>query len=209
VLVPEPVKHPDTLKLVIHPLCFKRWLALRSELWQSPGMSEELTFINLPFAEDTPSPRELGAVLTDQLYREAMQLAEDSRTYFDHVGQWDRKRLEPMDRVLFSCESLKVTTRLMHAISWLLVRKAVLANEMNEAEARLPERRLGRATATLSDDLPRLQTLPPMAQRLVTRSQDLYSRLQRLEAQMFEVLDVSGPGQGPARALLDRIEGAF
>jgi regulator of CtrA degradation len=201
--------HQDKLKLVIHLLCFKRRLALALKLWQCLRMSEELTFIDLPFADDVQSPRELGAVLIDQLYREAMQLAEDSRTYFDHVGQWDRKRLEPMDRVLFSCESLKVTTRLMHAISWLLVRKAVLAHEMNEAEARLPERRLGRATVTTEDDLPRLKTLPPMAQRLVVRSQDLYSRLHRLETQMFDTSAITISGEGPARALMDRIEGAF
>jgi regulator of CtrA degradation len=172
-------------------------------------MSEELTFIDPPFANLIEPPRELGALLIDQLYREAMQLAEDSRTYFDHVGQWDRKRLEPMDRVLFSCESLKVTTRLMHSISWLLVRKAVLAHEMNEVEARLPERRLGRATATADDDLPRLQTLPPMAQRLVLRSQDLYSRLYRLENQMFDTVSASVTGEGPVRELMDRIQGAF
>jgi regulator of CtrA degradation len=172
-------------------------------------MSEELTFIDLPFAEDGQTPGELGLRLTEQLYREAMQLAEDARTYFDHVGQWDRKRLEPMDRVLFSCESLKVTTRLMHAISWLLVRKAVQANEMDEAEARLPERRLGRATVTVADDLPRLQSLPPMAQRLVVRSQDLYTRLQRLETQMLDSDAGADVAQSPARALLERIEGAF
>jgi regulator of CtrA degradation len=172
-------------------------------------MSEELTFVDLPFADDGQSPRELGLRLTEQLYREAMQLAEDARTYFDHVGQWDRKRLEPMDRVLFSCESLKVTTRLMHAISWLLVRKAVQASEMDESEARLPERRLGRATMTVADDLPRLKSLPPMAQRLVIRSQDLYSRLQRLETQMLENDTGTEAAQSPARALLERIEGAF
>jgi regulator of CtrA degradation len=201
--------HPDRTKLGIHLLCFKWWLALQLKLWQCLWVSEELTFIDLPFAEDTESPRELSAMLIDQLYREAMQLAEDSRTYFDHVGQWDRKRLEPMDRVLFSCESLKVTTRLMHAISWLLVRKAVQAHEMNEAEARLPERRLGRASVTQEDDMQRLATMPPMAQRLVVRSQDLYNRLHRLENQMIDSNGFAAPGNSPARALMERIEGAF
>ena len=152
----------------------------------------------------------LTADLIDQLYREAMQLAEDARTYFDHVGQWDRKRLEPMDRVLFSCESLKVTTRLMHAISWLLVRKAVLAGEMVAEEAMLPERRLGRASSSTQDDLARLASLPPMAIRLVNRSQELYLRLQRLEGQMAreEAVDAT-QAPSPALALLQRIEGAF
>ncbi len=149
---------------------------------------------------------QLTPKLINSLYHEAMSLAEDARSYFDHVGQWDRKRLEPMDRVMFSCESLKVTTRLMHAISWLLVRKAVQAGEMHEAEALHPDRRLGRASPTNADDSNRLKTLPNMAGRLVSRSIDLHNRLKRLEDQMLRDMSVD---DGPARSLMQRIERAF
>jgi regulator of CtrA degradation len=142
----------------------------------------------------------------DTLYREAMALAEDARDYFDHVGQWDRKRLQPMDRVLFSCESLKVTTRLMHVISWLLVRKAVLAGEMTLADAMAPDRRLGRTTKSIEQDSPRVKTLPPMAQRLIAKSQDIYVRIKRLEDQMEGEAPTD---DSPARLLQQKLQASF
>ena len=54
--------------------------------------------------------------LIDQLYVEAMVLADEARCYFDEGGRAERDALDPMIRVSFSCESLKVTTRLMHEI---------------------------------------------------------------------------------------------
>lgn len=152
--------------------------------------------------QKTLTPKVINA-----LYQESMALAEDARDYFDHVGQWDRKRLQPMDRVLFSCESLKVTTRLMHVISWLLVRKAVLANEMTPADAMTPDRRLGRTTKNPQQDSPRIKTLPPMAQRLISKSQELYVRIKRLEDQLEG--SEAEPDDSPARQLQQKLAAAF
>jgi regulator of CtrA degradation len=154
---------------------------------------------------ETLHPTELTAKLVDQLYQESMTLAEDARDYFDHVGQWDRKRLGPMDRVLFSCESLKVTTRLMHVISWLLVRKAVMAGEMRADEAMSSDRRLGRASTTSTEESPRIKTLPPESQRLITKSQELYLRIKRLE----ESLGEDEKHDGPARGLQQKLMASF
>ena len=60
------------------------------------------------------------AKVIDALYVEAMVLADDARAYFDTFSREDRDALGPVLRVAFSCESLKVTTRLMHIIAWLL-----------------------------------------------------------------------------------------
>ena len=60
---------------------------------------------------------ELTAKLVDGLYVEAMVLADEARAYFDRAASDDRLALDPVDRVGFSCESLKVTTRLMHLIA--------------------------------------------------------------------------------------------
>ena len=67
----------------------------------------------------------LAKRLIDGLYTEAMLLADEVRAYFDDVGRDARDLLDPIERVLFSCESLKVTTRLMHVIAWLLTQRAV------------------------------------------------------------------------------------
>ncbi|QCI79775.1 DUF1465 family protein [Hankyongella ginsenosidimutans] len=152
-------------------------------------------------------PAALTARLVDQLYHEAMDLAEETRSYFDSMGQEERRLLAPMARVVFSCESLKITTRLMHAISWLLVQKAVAAGEMTPEDANRSDRRLGLANSGVpigQDE--RLAMLPEAARALVARSEDLFERACRLEQQVGQPeADVDSP----ARALISRLEAAF
>ena len=88
-----------------------------------------------------PARPRLPAKLIDSLYVEAMVLADEARAYFDEHGRSDRLSLDPIVRVGFSCESLKVTTRLMHVIAWLLTQRAVEAGELSAAQARNPARR--------------------------------------------------------------------
>src|ERR1700740_909774 len=83
--------------------------------------------------------------LVDSLYVEAMLLADEARAYFDEIGRDERDALAALNRVAFSCESLKVTTRLMHIIAWLLTQRAVDAGELSPGEALRPSRRLGEA----------------------------------------------------------------
>ncbi len=71
----------------------------------------------------------------DSLYTEAMLLADEARSYFDRNGREDRLRLDPLLRVGFSVESLKVTTRLMHVIARLLTQRALEAGEISRDEA--------------------------------------------------------------------------
>jgi len=140
--------------------------------------------------------------LTDSLYTEAMLLADEVRGYFDDAGRDIRDRLDPMERVLFSCESLKITTRLMHVIAWLLTQRAVDAGELSMEGARSATRRLGGAVAT---DAATLARLPVDAQRLVIASIDIYRRVARLDAGLDDVL----PPASPARQLHARLSQAF
>jgi regulator of CtrA degradation len=140
--------------------------------------------------------------LIDALYTEAMILADEARAYFDEAGRDDRQTLEPFARVGFACESLKVTTRIMHIVAWLLTQRAVESGEIRSADGRRPERRLGHASE--SDALV-VDQLPEAAQRLINSSADLYSRVQRLDE--GQLLDE--PMQSPARALMGRLERDF
>lgn len=145
----------------------------------------------------------LTPALIDPLYTEALALADEARSYFTRMGQDERFNLEPMERVLFSCESLKVTTRLMHVISWLLVGKAVAAGEMTPEEACVPERRLGFVENSDETQEPRLTLLPAQALSLIRRSRDLYGRVSHIEASLME------NGVGGARALQGRLDQTF
>lgn len=146
-----------------------------------------------------PQEARITPRLIDSLYTEAMLLADEARAYFDETGRDDRQTLEPFARVGFACESLKVTTRIMHIVAWLLTQKALETGEIKSADGRRPERRLGHAND--SDPLVIAQ-LPESAVRLINSSADLYSRIKRLdEGQMIDE-----PVQSPARALMGRLE---
>ena len=137
--------------------------------------------------------------LIDSLYTEAMLLADEARSYFDEAGRDERSTLEPFARVGFACESLKVTTRIMHIVAWLLTQRAIESGEIPGRGGRRPERRLGHAQDT---DPAVLAALPPSAQRLIGTSADLYARVKRLDD---GGLEADAP-QSPARALMGRLE---
>lgn len=146
---------------------------------------------------DTSAP--ITPKLVDSLYVEAMLLADEARAYFDKNGREDRMGLDPLVRVGFSCESLKVTTRLMHVIAWLLTQKAVVAGEITAAQAKRPERGLGDA---IESDPEVLRQLPESARTLIQASCDLYDRVQRISDGGGE----SDFPQSPARSLLNRLQ---
>ena len=138
--------------------------------------------------------REMSRKLVDSLYVEAMVMADEARAYFDSQGDLDRDSLEIMARVSFSCESLKVTTRLMHIIAWLLTQRAIHNGELRGAKS----------------DPEVVARFPFAARALIDASQDLYDRVARLQNSL-------GTGRGgmphvpasPARQLLHRLESSF
>ena len=137
--------------------------------------------------------------LVDSLYTEAMVLADEARAYFDDAGREEQKTLEPFARVGFACESLKVTTRIMHIVAWLLTQRAIESGEIRRPDGRRPERRLGRAS---DSDQAVVEQLPANARQLIAASSDLYARIQRLdEGQLADE-----PPPSPARALMGRLE---
>lgn len=137
--------------------------------------------------------------LVDSFYTEAMVLADEARSYFDEAGRDDRGTLDPYVRVAFACESLKVTTRIMHIVAWLLTQRAIESGEITYREGQRPERRLGNAQAS---DPALVERLPQAARRLVNASADLYARVRRLD----EGTVSDEPPLSPARALMGRLE---
>ena len=149
---------------------------------------------------DHPGPQvRITSRLIDSLYTEAMLLADEARSYFDDAGRADRSTLEPFARVGFACESLKVTTRIMHIVAWLLTQRAIESGEIPNRDGRRAERRLGHAQ---DSDKGVVAQLPESAQKLINSSADLYARVKRLDEGTVEV-DVP---QSQARALMGRLE---
>jgi regulator of CtrA degradation len=133
--------------------------------------------------------------LVDALYTEAMLLADEARSYFDSVGRDDRAAMAPLARVTFSCESLKVTTRLMHVVAWLLARRNGTPDQ---------DQALNPLSAAASSDVDVLVSLPEEARAIILASADLYDRVVRLQQQFGKPLDVS-----PVLGLQNRLARAF
>lgn len=121
------------------------------------------------------------AKLVESLYIEAMVLADEARSYFELSHSDQGLGADNEVRIDMSCESLRVTTRLMHSIAWLLNQKAYFAGELSEHQLRSRSRSLGKCTA--SDPFV-VARLPAEAQRLVRETQHLLDRLMRLEASL-------------------------
>ncbi len=162
--------------------------------------SRKWHFTRMENSRDTPEPEaRITPRLVNSFYTEAMVLADEARSYFDDAGREDRTTLDPFVRVNFACESLKVTTRIMHIVAWLLTQRAIESGEIPFREGRRPERRLGHA----QDSDPAVVTrLPEEARRLVASSSDLYMRVKRLD----EGSSAEEPPVSPARALMGRLE---
>ena len=140
--------------------------------------------------------------MIDTLYVEAMLLADEARGYFDQGARIEREALDPLGRVTFSCESLKVTTRLMHIIAWLLTQRAVDSGELSPRDALDPARRLGDAPVT-ADAV--LAQMPDDARTLIASSIDLHRRVARLDDAQVE----PQPSDSPVQHMQARLAMAF
>lgn len=149
---------------------------------------------------DSPA-QPITSLVLHRLYTEVMILADEARAYFER--HHENEIIAPELAVAFSCESLKVTTRLMHSIAWLLSEKAVCSGEIDESQIEYHDRKLGYAPAS---DKQLVETLPAQAQYLVAESEIIYDRLKRLNNQIQSEAIQSKPFQ---HLMLDRLEAAF
>lgn len=125
------------------------------------------------------NPADISPAIVHALYLDALALAEETRSAFDLSG-----RLEAVGeggelmRVALSCEALRTTTRMMHAIAWLLNQRAYLEGELSEFQLR----RHGRLPPNQCDaDSAQLALLDPALQDLVQRTQRFHARIARLD----------------------------
>lgn len=142
--------------------------------------------------------------IVEGLYREALELADEVRHTFALSGQLERIGAdEDPSRVALSSEGLRTTTRMMHAISWLLNHRAYFMDEISEVQLR----RQGRlASGMMASDARHRALLAAPVAELVARTQAFYARLLRLDSEWR--LSDAEPGSASAiQRLRERIEG--
>ncbi|HWA30943.1 MAG TPA: DUF1465 family protein [Rhizomicrobium sp.] len=145
-----------------------------------------------------------GSALFEKTFDEGMSLVEETARYLDGKGREEAKELPRKAALLYAGESMRVTTRLMQAASWLLVQRAVHEGEM-EAEVAAGERyRLGSKEICLGGRDDGMDLLPKTLQDLLKRSDNLYRRIARLDDVLF-----AAPRKSGAQSQLERLEQAF
>ncbi len=122
-------------------------------------------------------------------YDETLALVVEARDYVRDGGAAEGRYLEPDVRVLLSCETLRLTTRLTEVMAWLLAQRALHAGEISAAEVRHDSHRLAAAELCLREAGAVSGYLPPRLKSLMERSERLYRRVRRLDELMMRDLD--------------------
>jgi regulator of CtrA degradation len=123
-----------------------------------------------------PNSATINPRIVETLYHDALLLADEVRHAFEQPCGFDND--EPL-RIALSSEGLRTTTRMMHAIAWLLNHRAYFAGEMNQFQLR----RNGRLSPDLrQSEAAQLARLQPEIVDLVESTQHFYDRLLRLDA---------------------------
>lgn len=125
-------------------------------------------------------PTDINPHIVEALYNEALLLADEVRASFDLSGRLDDiSRDEDIARIALSCEALRTTTRMMHIIAWLLNQRAYFAGEITQLQLRRHGRLPAKATRS---DPGQMALLTPELRALITTTERLYARIERLDA---------------------------
>ncbi|MEJ5977876.1 DUF1465 family protein [Novosphingobium sp. PS1R-30] len=145
-------------------------------------------------------PVTINPRIIDALYSEALVLSDEVRAAFMLSGRIETAgREEDLARIALSCEALRTTTRMMHAIAWLLNHRAYFMGELSEFQLR----RHGRLSPDAAGGEPeRLALLDPEIRVLIGATERFYARLMRLDCGWREH-DVQAPSA--IAALRERI----
>jgi len=153
-----------------------------------------------------PPPRSFtGSALFVRTFDEGMALVEETARYLDGPGRDEARALSRKGAILYAGESMRVTTRMMQAASWLLVQRAVHDGDMEPDQASLGRYRLGSKEICLGAAAEGADSLPASLRDLLSRSDNLYRRIARLDDVLF---GDAGPVSG-ARGQLDTLARAF
>ncbi|MEZ5742354.1 MAG: DUF1465 family protein [Sphingomonadaceae bacterium] len=147
-------------------------------------------------------PATINPRIVEGLYAEALVLSDEVRAAFALSGRIDdATRYEDLTRVALSCEGLRTTTRMMHAIAWLLNHRAFFMGELSEFQLR----RNGRLSPELlGTDQANFELLTTDMQDLIAATERFYARLLRLDKRWRQ----RDPGQMSAIASLRKRMGS-
>lgn len=145
--------------------------------------------------------RTIHEQVVEDLYTEALALADEARAVFDLRDDTERGDISDRARMAISIEGLRTTTRVMHSLAWLLNQRAYYAGELT----RLQMLRHGALGEERPSDPENLEQLEPAVRGLIRDTERLHARIKRLDEEQRQI----GEASDPVRDLRGRIADAF
>src|ERR1700749_2910474 len=154
------------------------------------------------------SERLTNSAAFGNLFREGMDLVEETAAYLDGVGRTEAKALDRAVSLTYATESMRLTTRLMQLASWLLLHRAVKEGEMTLTQANREKTKV-KLTAAEPGAPDTIEKLPSQLQDLIARSVTLQAKVRRLAV----TIHASPPERiaigNPLVPQLNRLKAAF
>ncbi len=164
---------------------------MSNELLTIGGRSQ--TGVTISFGEHFQASEQF-----DQVFKEGMQLVEQTAAYLDGPGRREAKTLQPPASVLYATESMRLTTRLLDLASWLLIRRALKEGEISAEEARKKRQRLKLQSLGRPSHIKGFADLPQGLRNLVEASFKLYDRIAQLDRAMQDSTSAGVASNGGA-----------
>ena len=154
------------------------------------------------------SERLTNSAAFSSLFREGMDLVEETAAYLDGDGRTEAKALERSVSLTYATESMRLTTRLMQLASWLLLHRAVKEGEMTLSQA---NREKTKVKLTAADPGPEdmIAKLPAQLRDLIARSMSLQTRVRRLDVTIHAPPPERPTIGNPLVPQLNRLKAAF
>ena len=154
------------------------------------------------------SERLTNSAAFSNLFREGMDLVEETAAYLDGAGRVEAKALERAISLTYATESMRLTTRLMQLASWLLLHRAVKEGEMTLTQANREKTKVKLSAAEPGpDDM--IAKLPQQLQDLISRSMSLQARVRRLDITIHAPASEHTTIGNPLVPQLNRLKAAF
>ena len=154
------------------------------------------------------SERLTNSTAFGNLFREGMDLVEETAAYLDGAGRAEAKALDRAASLTYATESMRLTTRLMQLASWLLLHRAVKEGEMTLTQANREKTKV-KLSAADPGPADMIEKLPAQLQDLIARSMSLQSRIRRLDSTIHSPASERSTIGNPLVPQLNRLKAAF
>lgn len=122
-------------------------------------------------------PSDISEPIIEALYSEALVLADEVRAVFDLRSVSGPDSDGDQLRFAMSVEGLRTTTRIMHALAWLLNQRAYMSGQMSDFQLR----RHGTLPPDRPSDPDHLALLEWPTRDLIAATEALHARIARLD----------------------------